>query len=78
MEKNEQIEELYEQMGYRKASKVAKEIFGEIFALCDNAEDKLDKLFNEANDYRKGYENSVKHFKDNMAKFKKKYTEEVE
>ena len=69
------ITEILCDAGYRKTSEVVEEIFGEIFALCDNAEDKLDKLFNKANDYRKGYENSVKHFKDNMAKLKKKYTE---
>ena len=61
--------------GWRKASEVAEEIFGKIFALCDNAEDKLDKLFNEINDYRKGYKNSVKHFRENMVKIKKEYTE---
>lgn len=51
-----------------------KKIFSEILTLCDNAEDKLDKLFTKANDYRKGYENSVKHFKKNMLELKEKYT----
>lgn len=69
-----QAEALYN-AGYRKSTEVAEEIFGEIFALCDNAEEKLDILFTKVNDYRKGYENSVKHFKDNMSRLKKKYTE---
>lgn len=56
--------------------KVAREIFNDIFALCDNAEDKLDKLFTEVDEYRKGYENSVKHFKENMIKLQEKYTGE--
>ncbi len=61
--------------GYRKQSDTAKEIFAEIYALIDNAEEKLDILFIEADDYRKGYENSVKHFRGCMDMLKKKYLE---
>ena len=50
-----------------------EKIFADIFALCDNAKEKLDILFNEINEYRKGYENSVNHFRSNMEELKKKY-----
>ena len=62
--------------GYCKSSDVAEEIFKEIFALIGNAEEKLDILFTKTNDYRNGYENSVKHFRENMDKLRKKYTKE--
>ena len=62
--------------GYRRSSDVAEEIFKEIFALCDNAEEKLDILFSEKDNYRRGYENSVKHFRNNMDKLRKKYIKE--
>lgn len=59
--------------GYRKSSDVAEEIFKEIFSLCDNAEEKLDILFPENNEYRKGYANSVRHFRENIDKLRNKY-----
>lgn len=57
-------------------SEVAREIFAEIYALCNNAEEKLDVLFTKVDDYRKGYENSVKHFKGCIDKLHEKYVKE--
>lgn len=70
---SEIAEHLYE-AGWRKQDEVFT-LFDKIFALCDNADQKLDILFPPNDEYRKGYANSVKHFRENMEKLKKKYTE---
>lgn len=71
---DKRVAEGLKNMAVHKAKQeVAREIFEEIFALCNNAKEKLDVLFTEKNEYRKGYENSVNHFIENMEKLRKKY-----
>ena len=46
-------------------------VLKEIFNLIKNADDKLPKIFPESSEYRKGYENSVRHFGDSILKIAK-------
>jgi hypothetical protein len=56
----------------------ARDVYIAIIALINNAEDKLPKIFPNNSEYKKGYENSVKHFKENIIKIAKQFGVEVE
>lgn len=70
-------EDVYEYVVLAR-NETADKIFNDIFALINNAKDKLSKMFGNNSVYGTVYKNSINHFNEHILELAKKYGVEAE